>query len=106
VVAVAGVNCTVPVRFVTEVVASGEEAVVVSVTVSVLEGAVTVRVVVLAVAGAVVLAVVVLAAMLVPVALVPSAATTASSTTGRGSRRMRRDLTWRLSPVVCGPATV
>ena len=59
-VAVAGVNCTVAVRFVTEVVASGAEAVVVSVTVSVLEGAVTVRVAVLVVAGAVVVAAVVL----------------------------------------------
>lgn len=103
---VAGVNCTVAVLFVTEVVASGAEAVVVSVTVSVLEGAVTVRVAVLAVAGAVVVAAVVLAAVLVPVALAPSPAPTASSTTSRGSRRMRRDVMWKLSPAVCGPATV
>lgn len=104
--AVAGVNCTVAVRFVTEVVASGAEAVVVSVTVSVLEGAVTVRVAVLGVAGALVVADVVLAAVLVPVALAPSPAQTISSTAGRGSRRMRRDVTWRLSPAVCDPATV
>jgi hypothetical protein len=106
VVAVAGVNCTVAVRFVTEVVASGAEAVVVSVTVSVLEGAVTVRVAVPALAGAVVVAGVVLAAVLVPVALAPSPAPMASSTTSRGRPRMRRDVTLRLSPAVCGPATV
>lgn len=104
--AVAGVTCTVAVRFVTEVVASGAEAVVVSVTVSVLEGAVTVRVAVLAVPGAVVVAAVVPAAVLVPVALAPSPAPTASSTNSRGSRRMRRDVTWRLSSAVCGRATV
>jgi hypothetical protein len=102
VVAVAGVNCTVAVRFVTEVVASGAEAVVVSVTVSVLEGAVTVRVAVAVEAGAVVVAAVVMAAVLVPVALAPSPAPTASSTNSRESRRMRPDVTWRLSPPVCG----
>ena len=73
---------------------------------SVLEGAVTVRVAVLAVVGAVVVAAVVPAALLVPVALAPSPATTATSTTSRGSRRMRGDVTWRLSPAVCGAATV
>ena len=105
-VAVAGVNCTVAVRLVTAVVASGAEAVVVSVTVSVREAAVTVRVAVAVEAAAVAVAVVVLAAVLVPVALAPSPATTASSMTGRASRRMRRDVTGRLSPAVCGPATV
>ena len=105
-VAVAGVNCTLAVRFVTEVVAPGPEAVVVSVTVSVLAGAVTVRVASVAVAGGVVVAAVVLAALLVPVALAASPAPTANSTTSRLGRRMRRDSTWRLSPVVCDPATV
>ena len=46
------------------------------------------------------------AAVLVPVALAASPATTASSTISRGSRRMRRNVTWRLSPAVGGPATV
>jgi hypothetical protein len=82
VVAVAGVNCTVAVRFVTEVVAPGAVAVLVSVTVSVLAGVVTVRVVV---ASVVVAAAVVLAAMLVPVGLAASPAPTASSTTSRGT---------------------
>jgi hypothetical protein len=106
VVAVAGVTSTVAVRFVTEVVASGAEAVVVSVTVSVLAGAVTVRVASVVVAGAGAVPDVVLAARLVPVALAPSPATSASSGANRGRQRMRRDVTWRLSPAVCGPATV